>query len=47
MMSYSVVDSEEAARRSVAPRRDATLAGIKVDDRTHGRTARSRRGPKH
>ena len=32
LLSYEVLDSEEAARRSVAPRPDATLAGIKASD---------------
>jgi hypothetical protein len=44
MLSYEVLDSEEAARRSVAPRHDATLTGIKVGDRTHGRGRRRPNG---
>lgn len=40
MFSYKVLDSEEAARRSVAPRPDATLSGIKVGDLAHGRPPR-------
>ncbi len=32
MLSYEVLDSEEAARRSVAPRPDATLEGFKAGD---------------
>lgn len=42
MLSYEVLDSEEAARRSVAPRHDATLSGIKVGDWMYGRPSRRR-----
>jgi hypothetical protein len=40
MLSYEVLDSEEAARRSVAPRPDATLSRIRVVDRMPGRAPR-------
>jgi hypothetical protein len=47
MLSYEVLDSEEAARRAVAPRPDATLSGIELGDRRSGRSSRRsrRRGP--
>jgi hypothetical protein len=47
MLSYEVLDSEEAARRSVAPRPDATLEGFKAGDmrerRRQGAAAQGRR----
>jgi hypothetical protein len=47
MLSYEVLDSEEAARRSVAPRPDATLEGVKAGDirvrRRQGAAAQGRR----
>ncbi len=40
MLSYEVLDSEEAARRSVAPRPDAMLSDIKIGDGMYGRAPR-------
>ena len=46
LLSYEVHDSEEAARRSVAPRPDATLAGFKAGDmRVRRRAGAAQRGP--
>lgn len=43
MMSYEVIDSEDAARRSVAPRQAATLSQIRSSRaRTHSSQERSR-----
>lgn len=45
LLSYEVLDSEEAARRSVAPRPDATLAGFKAGDmRVRRRAGAAQRG---
>jgi hypothetical protein len=45
MLSYEVLDSEEAARRSVAPRPDVTLEGFKASDmRVRRRERAPRRG---
>jgi hypothetical protein len=45
LLSYEVLDSEEAARRSVAPRPDATLEGIKAGDmRVRRREGTAQRG---
>jgi hypothetical protein len=40
MLSYEVLDSEEAARRSVALRPDATLSEIKIGNGMYGRAPR-------
>jgi hypothetical protein len=46
LLSYEVLDSEEAARRSVAPRPNATLAGFKAGDvRVRRRPGAAQRGP--
>jgi len=45
MLSYEVLDSEEAARRSVAPRPGATLEGFKAGDmRVRRREGAAQRG---
>ncbi len=45
LLSYEVLDSEEAARRSVAPRPDTTLAEIKAGDmRVRRRKGAAQRG---
>jgi len=40
MLSYEILDSEEAARRSVAPMPDATLSRIEFGDEIYGRAPR-------